>query len=232
MNSNIRVALADDQKLFVESLRRTITARSEDIEVVGIAYNGNEIIALTESLRPALILMDVRMPETDGVEACRVILERFPDTKVMMLTTFDDDEYVVHALHYGAVGYLLKNTSPEEVITSIRAVHEGAVQMSPEIARKYFDQIYERIERNEAQKNGTLPEWYSSLSDKERQIVLLVSKGHTNKEIGNLVSLADQTVRNYISSIYQKLGIQNRASLIRMVLAARITDSDSSHVQD
>lgn len=217
----LRVALADDQKLFVESLSRTITARARDIEIVGIAYNGREILEIVDEKHPQLVLMDVRMPVLDGVESCRILLERYPELKVMMLTTFDDDEYVVDALRYGAVGYLLKNISPEEVITSICAVREGAIQMSPEVARRHFNKVYEAME-SDSEHNTRLPAWYVALSQKERRIVVLVSKGRTNKEIGNEVHLANQTVRNYISGIYQKLGITNRAELIRMVLEAEL----------
>jgi DNA-binding NarL/FixJ family response regulator len=215
---DMRIALADDQRLFVESLSRTITARASDIEVVGIAYDGYGIIDLVASRLPQLVLMDVRMPRLDGVEACRIVLNRFPETKVMMLTTFDDDEYVVAALRYGAVGYLLKNVSPEEVITSIRAVREGAVQMSPEIARRHFNEVYDMMEKGGGSRR--FPDWYNELTGKERQIIFLVSRGKTNKEIGTQVNLADQTVRNYISSIYQRLNIKNRAELIRLVLEA------------
>lgn len=226
---SIKVALADDQKLFVESLRRTIISRSNDIDIVGIAYDGNEILSIVEQHSPELVLMDVRMPQLDGVQATKIILERFPGTKVMMLTTFDYDEYVVDALRHGAVGYLLKNISPEEVITSIRAVKQGAVQMSPEIARKHFNEVYSHMEQHAAREKNNLPEWYTRLSAKEREIVVLASKGFTNKQIGKRVNLADQTVRNYISNIYQKLKIETRAQLIRMVLDAYVSDNDSNN---
>lgn len=220
--ARIRIALADDQKLFVESLARAIVSRAQDIDVVGIAYNGREVVAMVDQLDPDLVLMDVRMPIMDGVEACRIVRERFPATKVMMLTTFDDDEYVHDAMRYGALGYLLKNISPEEVVTSVRAVMAGAVQMSTEIAKRLFEKVYESMERRHVDDADDLPKWYLHLSAKERRILVLVSKGKTNKEIGDEVNLADQTVKNYISHMYRKLGIENRAGLIRLVMEARI----------
>jgi len=220
----IRIALADDQKLFVESLSRTIVSRSKDIAVVGIAYDGNQIVSLVEKEEPDLILMDVRMPGMDGVAACQKILESHPKIKVIMLTTFDDDEYILQALHYGAVGYLLKNISPEEVITSIRAVMHGAVQMSSAIARKMVERVYDSKETkaSDAAHGASIPDWYGMLSPKERSIVMYISKGNANKEISEKVCLAEQTVKNYISAIFRKLGVDNRASIIRMFLESNI----------
>jgi len=216
VGKKIRVLLADDQKLFVDSLGRVLGSRAKDIEVCGIAYDGKQAVELSDTVKPDIILMDIRMPILDGVEATRQILQKNPEVRVMVLTTFDDDEYIREALGAGAYGYLLKNSSPEEVIASIRAVIHGAVQVSSEVARKLVQQMYASVEAH-------LPEWFYALSPKEREIVVLLSKGFSAKDIADKVCLAEQTVRNYISSIYRKLGVRTRTEIIRLVLNARIS---------
>ena len=134
--SRIRVLLADDQVLFVESLRTVLETRAEDFEVVGVAFNGREALQLVMEKHPDIILMDVRMPEMDGVEATKIIHETYPDIHVLMLTTFDDDEYVVEALNHGAAGYMLKDIPPADLIVSLRAVCKGSIIISPQVANK------------------------------------------------------------------------------------------------
>lgn len=211
----IRVILADDQKLFVDSLGRLIGSRAKDMEVCGIAYDGEQALELVKRLQPDIVLMDIRMPGISGVEATRRIVHEYPSTRVMVLTTFDDDEYIREALGAGAFGYLLKNSSPEEVIASIRAVIHGAVQISSEVARKLVQQMYLSME-------ASLPSWYYNLSLKEREILVLLSKGFAAKDIAEKVCLAEQTVRNYISGIYKKLGVRTRTEIIRLVLNTRL----------
>jgi DNA-binding NarL/FixJ family response regulator len=208
---NIRVLLADDQKLFAESLRTLIETYAEDIEVVGIASDGVEAVQLCEELSPDLILMDVRMPNMDGVEATQKIFEKTTSVRIMVLSTFDEDEYVKTALHYGASGYLLKDISPTELIASIRAIIEGAIQISPSVAEKLVDRIYYKTENHESNLS-----WYNTLSNREKEIFKLVSKGYGNRQIAEELFIAEQTVRNYVSSMYSKLGVNDRFQIIRL----------------
>ncbi len=209
--SIIKVLLADDQNLFAESLKTLIHTYAEDIEVVGICKNGKEVIQFVKEKPPDLILMDVRMPEINGVEATKIICNHYPSIRIMMLSTFDEDEYVQEALHYGASGYLLKDISPTELIASIRAIMEGSIQISPPIANKLVDQIYYKDDELESNID-----WYKLLNKREKEIFKLISKGYSNKQISNELCIAEQTVRNYVSSIYLKLNVQNRFQIIQM----------------
>lgn len=211
MGDMIRVLLADDQKLFTESIRTLIENYAEDIEIVAVATTGAEAVRLAGQFKPQVILMDVRMPELNGVEATRRILSEFPSMRIMMLSTFDEDEYVREALHLGAAGYLLKDISPAELIASIRAIKEGAVQISPSVATKLVDQLY----RREGPAPGRM-EWYDALSQREKEICAMIAKGHGNKQIAHELSIAEQTVRNHVSSIYFKLGIKDRFQIIQL----------------
>lgn len=211
MSKPINVLVADDQKLFAESLRTLIQTYAQDMEVIGIADDGKNAVALTEELQPDVVLMDVRMPNMDGVEAAKIIIKRFPNIRVMMLSTFDEDEYVKEALHCGAAGYLLKDISPTELIASIRAIMEGAIQISPSVAEKLVDQIYQKRDG----KNPSLS-WYHTLSKREKEIFKLISKGYGNKQIAQELYIAEQTVRNYVSNIYSKLNVNDRFEIIQL----------------
>jgi len=212
MHKGIRLLLADDQKLFTESMRTIIERYSDDIEVVGAATTGVEAVEMARQLKPEVILMDVRMPGLNGVEATRAILDEFPAIRIMMLSTFDEDEYVTEALRLGAAGYLLKDISPSELIASIRAIKEGTVQISPSIASKLVDQLYSR--------DGTHPHGFGgfdNLSQRESEICTMIAKGYGNKQIAAELFIAEQTVRNHVSSIYSKLGIQDRFQIIQLM---------------
>ena len=137
----IKLLLVDDQKLFVESLRTVLRTRAKDMAVIGVAGDGSEALAMVDLEQPDVILMDVRMSGMNGVEATRRIKEKYPAIRVLMLTTFDDDDYVVEALKVGAVRYLLKDMPPAELITAIRAVYEGGILISPKVAAKLVDKL-------------------------------------------------------------------------------------------
>lgn len=200
----IRIVLVDDQVLFVESLKTVLEVRAEDIEVVGIAHDGEEAIAVVEETAPDIVLMDVRMPGMDGVETTRVLHERHPDVKVVMLTTFDDDIYVEEAMKYNAVGYMLKNLPPQDLIDSIRAVISGTIQISPSIIKKLLGS-----ETEKAAETGTEVR-VRDFSRREREILYLISKGYDNLQIANTLFIAEQTVKNHIAKIYTKIGIHDR----------------------
>jgi DNA-binding NarL/FixJ family response regulator len=216
-HKTIRVVLADDQVLFIESLKRVIEALDEGITVVGIAMDGEEAIRLARELEPDLVILDVRMPKIDGVHAVEHIRNLQPQSKILMLTTFDDDEYVHEALAKGACGYLLKDIEPQKLVDAIRAVAAGTVLMSETIASKVIAQMLSKTSGKGSSPSRLMksrPDWYHELSYREREVALLLAKGLDNHEISNLMFLAEQTVKNHVSSIYKKLDVKDRAELI------------------
>lgn len=210
----MKLLLVDDQLLFLESLKIVIQNMAPDMEVIGTVENGKKAIDYIEKEVPDVILMDVRMPVLDGVAATKLIKSKYPGIHIIMLTTFDDDDYVKEALQNGAAGYMLKNIPPEMLISSIRAVSSGAVLISPSIAGNLIDNISptNKVENN---NNVTIPEWIKNLNEKEKSIIKLLVQGKTNSEIASEIYVGDQTVRNYISAIYSKLEVGNRAEAIR-----------------
>jgi two-component system response regulator DegU len=232
VRDDVKVLLVDDQKLFVESLKVYMNTRAKDLNVVGVAYNGHEAVRMAEILNPDLVVMDVRMPEMDGVEASRILSERMPKIKVLMLTTFDDDSYVFEALKNGAVGYLLKDLDPSELVEAMRASISGSIQISPRIANRLISGSV----KAEHPVNATLPSGTNQssgressidakptsemvrhlLSRREREVLALVGKGMDNQEISQNLNIALQTVKNRVSDIYTKLDIHSRLRLIRL----------------
>ena len=215
-----RVVLADDQVLFVESLRTVLETRTDDIEVVGIALSGKEAVRLVMELQPDIILMDVRMPDMDGVEATKIIREAYPATHVMMLTTFDDDAYVTEALDHGAAGYVLKDIPPNELIVSLRAVCNGSVIISPSVANKLLrmkdGERGEDSSHEEPSETPTKNSFLRYLSKREIEILRLIGKGYDNTLIAKKLSIAEQTVKNHVSVIYSKLNVHNRIQVMKL----------------
>ena len=198
----IRLLLADDQPLFREGLA-SLLSLEKDLEVVGEANDGMEAIALTEELQPDIILMDVRMPVCDGVKATREIHRRFPWIRILVLTTFDEDEYVRESLRGGALGYILKSTSSIEVGQAIRSLYQGYSQLGPTIAPKVFAQL------------GSSPpveatDYHHLLGDRELTILKLLGRGKNNREIAIELHLSLGTVKNYITQILSKLELRDR----------------------
>ena len=208
----IRLLIADDQMLFGEGLKYVLESRAPDIEVIGTATDGIEAVELVASERPDIVLMDVRMPNMDGVEATRRIHEAYPEVRVLMLTTFDDDEYVHDSLRNGAVGYLLKNRPPLELIVSIRAVKRGILQIDPEISEALF-----REGRSENRDDNEFTRNLENLTRREIDVLELLVQALSNKEIARKLFVAEQTVRNHVSVIYSKLEIENRMQVLQHV---------------
>lgn len=218
----MRLLLVDDQVLFVESLRKVIEICAKDIEVVGIAHSGDVAARMVEELLPDVVLMDIRMEPVDGVEATRVIKTAHPEIQVMILTTFDDDEYVVSAMRYGAEGYLLKEMPPMELINSLRALRGGAYQISQGVAEKFMKSMTARSVDGTAGRE--LPEWYRELSRREREVAKLLARGYDNGEIATRLFLAEQTVRNHVCRIYEKTGVHDRSKVMQIALHDGIID--------
>lgn len=206
----IRILIADDQELFAEGLRTILEARAPDIRVVGIARDGAQAVEMAARERPHIVLLDVRMPTMDGVEAVKRIHQQLPEVRVVMLTTFDDDEYVKLSLAHGAIGYLLKNRPPAELIASIRAVQSGVLQIDPAVSKSLIMGVGERG-RNEDEFLRSL----YTLTARERDVLGLLVQALDNRQIGVQMGIAEQTVRNYVSTIYSKLGIENRIEIMR-----------------
>ncbi len=210
----IKLLLVDDQTLFVESLKTVLRTRAKDMIVIGVANDGPGALEMVAGEQPDVILMDVRMPGMNGVETTRQIKEKFPLIKVLMLTTFDDDDYVVEALKLGAVGYLLKDMPPAELIKAIRAVHEGGVLISPKVAAKIVDKLVSPAgkARNPDPELNLL---VNELSNREKEVLRLLAQGFENKEIAIRLFIAEQTVKNHVSVIYSKLGVHDRVQASR-----------------
>ena len=220
----IKTLIADDQELFASGLDIILKGRGKDeIDVVGIAYNGKEAVRMAETTKPDVILMDVRMPEMDGVQATRLIHQRYPNIKILILTTFDDDQYVFDALGNGALGYILKNIKPDELVTSIKAVHAGNFFVSPSIGYKLIHHAHEgmhQTDRADIEYHGEvnfLQSHFESLSRREAEILHLVLIDFDNKEIAEKLFIAEQTVKNHISAIYAKLDVPDRVHLKKLV---------------
>jgi DNA-binding NarL/FixJ family response regulator len=201
----IRLLLVDDQRLMREGLR-TLFELEADIEVVGEAANGQDALESYDTLAPDVVLMDIRMPEMDGVQATRQLLTRWPGAKVIILTTFDDDENVFEGLRAGALGYLLKDVSGQELAEAVREVDRGGALIQPSVARKVLTE-FSRIAPLAQRVETRLPE---PLSDREREVVKLLAEGLTNREIARQLHLAEGTVKNYVTSILGKIGARDR----------------------
>lgn len=205
----MNVILADDQLMIRESLK--IVLESEpDITVAGTAQDGVQALALLEKHNVDVAVLDIRMPKMDCVLCTREIKKRFPDVKVIILTTFDDDDFVYSALRYGASGYLLKGLDTRELVKAIRTVHQGGAMINPDVAHKVVD-MFSRV----SQTTGieVEPEQEAALSDTERAIIREVGKGKSNREISKTLFLSEGTVRNYLSGILSKLDLRDRTQL-------------------
>jgi len=214
----LRVVIVDDQRLFAEGLRSILTSRDPGLEVIGIAATGVEAVPLVLALKPDVVLMDVQMPEMDGVEATRLIHEANPAQRVMMLTTYDDDEYVKAALRHGAIGYLLKDASVGDLIGALRSALERSVILAPSVAQNLANPAKAHSH------SPPTPVWLSRLGPKERQILKLIHQGCNNYDISRRLNLGEQTVKNYISGIYAKTEVHDRLLLMR---AAEGVDLDA-----
>ena len=212
MTEAIRVVIVDDHPALREGLR-TILATQPDIAVVGEAATGQQAVAQALALRPDVVLMDLELPELDGVEALRRIRERRPGTRVVVFTAFDEDKRVMSALEAGAQGYLLKGASREEIFQAVRAAHRGGVPLQPTVATTLLHRL--------ATPRGTR-ERQAVLSPREREVLQLLAEGLTNKAIAHRLVISERTVKFHVGSILAKLGVPNRAAAVRVALQRRL----------
>ncbi|HEX6021769.1 MAG TPA: response regulator transcription factor [Solirubrobacter sp.] len=204
----IRVLLVDDQTL-VRSGFSVLLDRTPDIEVAGEAANGAEAIEQVRALRPDVVLMDVRMPEMDGLEATRRILAMPDPPRVIMLTTFDLDEYVFEALQIGASGFLLKDVEPDELRRAVRVVAAGEALLSPSVTRRLISEFVSRPGHT-----GDPPPSLEELTEREREVLMLVARGLSNAEIAEKLVISPATAKTHLSRILMKLGARDRAQLV------------------
>lgn len=198
-----RILLVDDHEVVRLGLKALLD-RHPNFEVVGEAASAREALELVDTLQPNVVVMDIRLPGTSGIEACEEITQRFPETKVLMLTSYAEDEMLFSAIRAGASGYVLKQIGGEELVRALEAVGRGEALLDPAVTQRVFQEVRKAVKEEEASA-------FSHLSQQEKHVLLLVSEGKTNREIAKSLFLGEGTVRNYVSSILSKLGVNNRA---------------------
>lgn len=209
-DAKIRLLLVDDQRIVRQGLRSLLEAKP-DLEIVGEAENGQQAIAQVEVLQPNIVLMDVRMPIMDGVAATRQIVEQFSTSKVLVLTTFDDDEYVAQAIRAGAKGYLLKDTHSDDLAAAIRAVYKGYSQLGPGLMEKMISATSpDRSAYSSASGPSHLPPELARLTAREREVLCLIVSGASNREIAQALYISERTVKNHITRILSQLNLRDR----------------------
>ncbi|MHC5609521.1 MAG: response regulator [Nostoc sp.] len=201
----IKVLLVDDQNLIRQGLKALLELES-DIEIVGEAENGEQAINLVAEFQPDVVLLDIRMPIMDGVAATREIKKRFVKTKILVLTTFDDDEYVSAALQNGAMGYLLKDTPSEELAVAIRAVYKGYTPLGPGIVKKLLTQF----SHSTPTQSPPVPSSLAELTPREKEVLQLIATGASNREIAHQLYISEGTVKNHVTNILNRLNLRDR----------------------
>jgi DNA-binding NarL/FixJ family response regulator len=202
---SLGVLIVDDQALVRAGFRMILEAE-EDMEVVGEAADGREAVAEAKRLRPDVVLMDVRMPDVDGIEATRRLLGDGADAKVVMLTTFDMDEYVYDALRAGASGFLLKDVPPEQLVAGIRAVASGDALLAPSVTRR----VIEEFVRRPPASVRTLPPKLADLTARELEVLKLIARGRSNAEIATELFVSETTVKTHVAHVLMKLDLRDR----------------------
>ena len=215
----IRVAVADDQAL-VRSGFAVLLRSADGVDVVGEAANGREAVELAQRARPDVILMDIRMPEMDGLEATRHITsnEATLSTKVLILTTFDLDEYVFEALRAGASGFLLKDTLPDDLLAAVRVVAEGEALLAPTVTRRLIEQFVQQPARVTAEP----PAGLNALTEREREVLAVVARGLSNAEIAEQLFMSHATAKTHVSRLLTKLDARDRAQLVMVAYEAGV----------
>jgi DNA-binding NarL/FixJ family response regulator len=216
----IRVLLADDQSMVRAGLRMLLSGEP-DIEVVGEAANGHEAVAQATRFHPHVVLMDIRMPELDGLEATRRILAADPAARVLVVTTFNLDEYVYAALRIGASGFVLKDDPPEQLIAAVRTIAAGDALLSPSVTRRVIRE-FTRVHRHSA------PEAVGTLTTRELDVFRLIARGLSNAEIGGQLFISDTTVKTHVTRLLQKLELRDRAQAIVLAYQTGLFEADGA----
>lgn len=206
----IKILIADDQELIRDSLRIVLSGNPDFL--VNTAANGIEVVRAVRRDKPDVILMDIRMPEMDGVQCTQIIKENYPEIKIIILTTFDDDEYIFSALKHGASGYLLKGISADRLIEAIHKVYHGNAMINEDIAGKVL-KMFSQMAKENAAVITVDEDYIKEITESEWKVIGLVSKGLSNKEIAAELFLTEGSVRNYLSSVLKKLDLRDRTQL-------------------
>lgn len=214
----VGVLIAEDQDLLRSSLAELV-AGDQRFVLKALARNGREAIDGTVSTRPDVVLMDIRMPDVDGLEATEAIHRRNPATKVVILTTFDLDAYVFRALRAGACGFLLKNSPPDEILRALHAAADGNAMLAPEVTRRLISEFAPRHGGVDAAENR-----FSALTEREEEVVMAITKGMSNEEIADALFLSRATVKSYLSRLYLKLGVRDRTQLVILAYETGFVD--------
>jgi two-component system response regulator NreC len=209
--NKVRVLIVDDHAIVRDGVRMILEAQP-DIEVVGEASDGREALEAARQLSPGVVLMDIAMPGMNGLEATAAIRQELPDVQVLILTMHEDYEYFFELLRAGASGYVLKGASSDDLVSAIRAVHQGGVYLHPAVAKNLVSDYVKRMEPGEDRAR------YDGLSDRERQVLKLVAEGKTSRQIAEDLFLSVNTVQTHRAHIMEKLGLHNRTDLIRYAL--------------
>lgn len=221
MDNEIRVLICDDHAVVREGLRALLSTEA-DMTIVGEAADGEGAVLAYRDLHPDVTLLDMVMPRMDGVEAIRMIISEFPNARILVLTSFSEDEMVFPAIKSGALGYLLKDSLPDELIRAIRNVNRGEASLHPSIARRLIQELSQPT---------TLPPTQEPLTERELEVLRLVAKGYSNEEIGDALIVSERTARGHVSSILSKLHLANRTQAalyaLREGIASLDTDGDS-----
>jgi len=219
MTEPIRLLLVDDQALIRVGFRMVLDAEA-DMVVVGEAADGHDAIVQASGLRPDLVLMDIRMPGLDGIAATEAIVRENPDTRVLVLTTFDLDEYAFGAIRAGASGFLLKDAQRHEMISAIRAIHRGDAALSPRVTRMLLEHVTPTLGATPAASATVTEDLTADLTDRERDVFVEIARGLTNAEIAQALFVSESTVKTHVGRILSKLGSRDRIHLV--ILAHRI----------
>ncbi|HEY1369225.1 MAG TPA: response regulator transcription factor [Gaiellaceae bacterium] len=217
---SIRVLVADDQAM-IRAGFRMLLRNEEGIEVVAEAENGLEAVEKAARFSPTVVLMDIRMPELDGLEATRRILAADPAAKILILTTFDLDEYIYEALRAGASGFVLKDDPPEQLIAAIRTVASGDALLSPTVTKRVIGQ-FTRLPRPDP------PPALAELTDRELEVFRLIAKGLSNSEIGQELFISDTTVKTHVTRVFQKLELRDRVQVVVLAYRSGLVDRDEA----
>lgn len=215
----IKVLIVDDQEIIRQSLELMLSSKV-NIDVVGVAVDGRDAIDKVRKTRPDIVLLDIRMPGMDGIEAMKIIKEFCPDTKVLILTTFDDDEYIYESLKHGANGFLLKGVSIDELVKAIEVIHSGGAIMETSVGAKVFS-LFEKMAKADYLVKVEDKE-LDGLLKNELKIMQAIGRGLSNKEIAQHLNFTEGTVRNYISSILKKLDLRDRTQIAIFTLQSSI----------
>ncbi len=226
MGNKIKVLVVDDQRLIREGIASLLSLQ-EDIFVAGTAENGKESVRLSMELHPDVILMDIRMPVMDGISAVKEILQKGFCRKIIMLTTFDDDEYILKSLKAGAVGYLLKDIPEKDLAQAVKLAYKGVYQLSPSAAGKLIGNI-SKDDNDISENDNDIRKIINTLSGREKDVLAEIAEGLTNREISEKLFLSEGTVKNYVSNILTALDLRDRTQAALIAYRLGIT-SDKKH---